>query len=141
MNYLNSTHNIIPRYRHTLVITAIICKSNSTPQQYLAFELDVFFIKLFMYKKMSIKNSKNFKKTLRNSLTSNTLVLIFKTLIFLRALWQLQNWASFSIFSYQSFSVFIINVVPSSSVKIERLKDGNIDSLVLHNYGKYRDKS
>ena len=65
----------------------------------------------------------------------------FKTLIFLRALWKLQNWANFGIFSYQRFSVFIINVVSSSSVKMERLKDGNIDSLVLNNYGKYRDKS
>ena len=138
MNYLNYTHNKIPKYSHTLVITMIICKSNSMSQQYLAFEPDVFFIKLFIYKKMNVKNSKNL---LRNSPASNTLVLIFKTLIFLRALWQLQNWASFSIFSYQSFSVFIINVVPSSSVKIERLKDGNIDSLVLHKYGKYRDKN
>ena len=61
----------------------------------------------------------------------------FKILIFLRALWKLQHWANFSIF----YSYFIINVVSSSSVKMERLKDGNIDSLVLNNYGKYRDKS
>ena len=72
MNYLNYAHNKIPKYSQTLVITMIICKSNFMPQQHLALELDVFFIKLFIYKKMSVKNSKNFKKMLRNAPDSNT---------------------------------------------------------------------
>ena len=126
MNYLNYAHNKIPKYSQTLVITMIICKSNFMPQQYLAFELDVFFIKLFIYKKISLKNSKIFKKTLRNSPTSNTLVLIFKTLIFLRALWKLQNWASFSIFSYQRFflSTFFkcSTILFSKNGKVKRWK-------------------
>ena len=123
MNYLNYTHNKIPKYSHTLVITMIICKSNSMSQQYLAFEPDVFFIKLFIYKKMNVKNSKNL---LRNSPASNTLVLIFKTLIFLRALWKLQNWASFSIFSYQRFflSTFFkcSTILFSKNGKVKRRK-------------------
>ena len=123
MNYLNYTHNKIPKYSHTLVITMIICKSNSMSQQYLAFEPDVFFIKLFIYKKMNVKNSKNL---LRNSPASNTLVLIFKTLIFLRALWKLQNWASFSIFSYQRFSLSTFfkcsTILFSKNGKVKRWK-------------------
>ena len=56
-----------------------------------------------------------------------------KTFIFPRALWMLQNWVNFSIFSYlKFFSVFIINsstILFSKPAKIKRWKCRNRDKL------------
>ena len=51
-----------------------------------------------------------------------------KTLIIPRALYKLQNWVNFSLFSYLIFFLSsLLMVVPSSLVNIERLKDGNVE--------------
>ena len=59
---------------------------------------------------MSLKNPKTLRKCQENSQPQMPELQFLKTLDFPGALWKLQNWVNFCIFSYlKVFSVFIIN--------------------------------
>ena len=79
-------------------------------QQIIEIFITFFCYKKHFYKKMSLKNPITLKKMLRKSPVSNAWAAIFKNAGSCRALYKLQNWVNFSIFSYlKFFPVFIVN--------------------------------
>ena len=87
----------------------------------------------FLYEKFSEENEpqkpQNLDKMFKKISSLKCRPAIFKiTWFFPRALKKLQNWVNFSIFLvWNSFRSSLLITAPSSSIIMERLKDGHVD--------------